>query len=74
MFQALIFAIVSANTGYIPARGKNQTELAKFGLKLQMSLIPLFIILIGIIIFIHFYNITKDIALANKKKLLEMRL
>jgi Na+/melibiose symporter-like transporter len=74
VFQALVFAIVSANTGYIPARGKNQTELARFGLKLQMSLIPMFIILIGIIIFIYFYNITKEIALANKKKLLEMRL
>ena len=74
VFQALIFAIVSANSGYIPARGKNQTELARFGLKLQMSLIPLVIILIGIIIFIYFYNITKDIALANKKKLLKMRL
>ena len=74
VFQALIFATVSSYTGYIPAKGKNQTELARFGLKLQMSLIPMVIILIGIIIFIYFYNITKEDALANKKKLLEMRL
>ncbi len=71
VFQALIFAIVSANSGYIPARGKNQTELARFGLKLQMSLIPLIIIMIGIIIFMYFYKITKDIALVNRRKLLE---
>lgn len=74
VFQALIFAIVSANSGYIPARGKNQTELARFGLKLQMSLIPMVIILIGIIIFIYFYSITKETALANRRKLLEKRL
>jgi len=74
VFQALIFAIVSANTGYIPAKGKNQTELARFGLKLQMSLIPMVIILIGIIIFIYFYNITREKMIANKRKLLEMGL
>jgi Na+/melibiose symporter-like transporter len=74
VFQTLVFAIVSANTGYIPARGKNQSELARFGLKLQMSLIPMVIIIIGIVIFIYFYNITKETALANKRKLLEKRL
>ena len=36
-FQALIFAIVAGFTGYVPARGANQTELARLGLKLQMS-------------------------------------
>jgi Na+/melibiose symporter-like transporter len=74
VFQTLIFAIVSSYTGYIPAKGKNQTELARFGLKLQMSLIPMFIILIGIIIFVYFYKISKEQAVTNKKKLIEMKL
>lgn len=74
VFQALIFAIVSAYTGYIPVKGKNQTELARFGLKLQMSLIPMVIILIGIIIFAIYYEISKEDAFANKKKLMELGL
>ncbi len=74
VFQALIFAIVSAYTGYIPVKGKNQTDLAKFGLKLQMSLIPMVIILMGIIIFAIYYEISKEDAIANKKKLLKMGL
>ena len=73
-FQALIFAIVAGFTGYIPARGANQTELARLGLKLQMSLIPLAIIIIGIIIFIIKYDISKEDAMANKIKLLRMGL
>lgn len=71
-FQTLIFVIVWTLTGYIPARGANQTELAKLGLKLIISLIPFVIILIGIVIFGLIYSITKEEATANRQKLLEL--
>ncbi len=73
-FQALIFTIVGTITGYNASLGANQTELAKLGLKMQMSLIPLFMIVISMIILIIFYTITKNDAEENKVKLLEMGL
>jgi len=73
-FQALIFAIVATITGYNPALGTNNSEFAKFGLKLQMSIIPMIIILIGTILFIFMYKITKEDAIKNKEKLIEMDL
>ena len=73
-FQTLIFAIVATITGYDPALGTNNSEFAKFGLKLQMSIIPMIVTLIGTILFIFMYNITKEDALKNKEKLIEMDL
>jgi len=73
-FQALIFAIVATIVGYDPALGTNNSEFAKFGLKLQMSIIPMIIILIGTILFTFMYKITKEDAIKNKEKLIEMDL
>ncbi|MBA7647622.1 Melibiose carrier protein [subsurface metagenome] len=73
-FQTLIFAIIATITGYNPALGTNNSEFAKFGLKLQMSIIPMIIILIGTILFIFMYKITKEDAIKNKEKLIEMDL
>jgi GPH family glycoside/pentoside/hexuronide:cation symporter len=73
-FQSLIFVIVWTMTGYAPEKRANQTELAKFGLKLNMSLIPFAITLIAIIIFAVLYTITKETATLNKKKLAQMGL
>jgi GPH family glycoside/pentoside/hexuronide:cation symporter len=73
-FQTLIFAIVWTATGYVPAKGANQTELAKFGLKLIISLIPFVFVLLGIIIFAVMYTITQEQAQLNRDKLLEVGL
>ncbi len=73
-FQSLIFAITSAFSGYDPSLGADQTELAKLGLKLQMSLIPFFIIIIAMTIFYFGYAINKSDAIKNTKKLAEMSL
>ena len=73
-FQSLIFVLVWTSTGYDPAKRANQTELAKLGLKLNMSLIPFAITIIGIILFAIMYTITKEDALLNKKKLVELGL
>jgi len=71
-FQTLIFAITWGYFGYVPAKGPNQTSSAIFGLKFVMSIIPFLIALIGIAIFFVMYQIDREIAIANKKKLLEL--
>jgi len=72
--QTLIFALVAGITGYNPVLEANQTPFAKWGLNLQMSLIPMVIILIGTIIFALMYKIRKEDAVANKEKLKELGL
>jgi GPH family glycoside/pentoside/hexuronide:cation symporter len=76
--QTIIFAIVTSFSGFDAnldwADSFHQTALAKLGLKLQMSLIPLGIILIGVIVFIFMYNITKEKAFENTEKLVELNL
>lgn len=76
--QTIIFAIVTSFSGFDAnldwAQGFHQTALAKLGLKLQMSLIPFVIILIGVIVFIFMYNITKEKAVENTEKLVELNL
>ncbi len=71
-FQTLIFAIVWGYFGYEPAKGPNQTSPAIFGLKFAMSIIPFIIALIGIALFYIMYQLDKEDAIANKRKLLEL--
>ncbi len=73
-FQTVIFAIVSGITGYNTALGIGNSDTAKFGLKFQMSIIPMIIVLIGTLIFIFMYKISKQDAIENKIKLEEMNL
>jgi len=73
-WQILIFMIVAAITGYNPTLGTANTDFAKIGLNVQMSIIPAIISLIATLIFFKMNVITKDIAIANKEKLIEMDL
>ncbi|MBA7662823.1 Lactose permease [subsurface metagenome] len=73
-FQSLIYVIVWTLTGYAPEKRANQTELARLGLKLNISLIPATLAVVSIIIFAIMYTITEEKALINKKKLVEMGL
>ena len=73
-FQSLIFVIVWTLTGYVPENRANQTELARLGLKLNISLIPAALAVVAIIVFATMYNITKEKARLNKSKLVEMGL
>ncbi|MFX1595067.1 MAG: MFS transporter, partial [Promethearchaeota archaeon] len=72
--QTVIFTIVSGITGYDAALGTGNSNLAKYGLKFQMSIIPTLILLIGTLIFIFMYKISKEDAIQNKIKLEEMKL
>lgn len=73
-FQTFIFAVVAGITGFDSALGLGQSDAAKFGLNFQMSIIPMFIILAGTIIFALMYKIKKEDAEANKSKLKELGL
>lgn len=73
-WQILVFAIVATSTGYDPQLGTDNSDFAKFGLLLQISLIPAIIMLIGTLIFIKFHDISKERAIEIKKKLIEMNL
>lgn len=77
-FQTIIFAVVTSFSGFDASLdwqdGFHQSAQAKFGLKLQMSLIPFSIIIIGFIIFVLIYNISKEKALDNVNRLIELKL
>jgi GPH family glycoside/pentoside/hexuronide:cation symporter len=71
--QTLIFAIVSSFTGYVS--GDPSTYAAGYiGLLMQISIIPFFIVIIGMIIFSLMYNITKEEALKNSEELKQIGL
>jgi hypothetical protein len=61
-------------TGYDPLLGTKNSDLAKLGLKLQLSLIPGLILLICTILFMKLNIISKEVAIQNKEKLLELGL
>ena len=57
--QALIFAIVHILTGFNPAV-EQQTSLALIGIRLQAAVIPAIVVLIGLIVFLKYYNLTPE--------------
>ena len=80
LWQVLIFLIVATITGYNPNidydydKGIKPSETARWGLMIQITVVPSALLLIGAIIFYKLNDITKEIALQNKKKLFEMGL
>jgi len=72
--QTLIFAIVSLFTGFVSGDPSTYTIGAYIGLLVQISLIPFFILLIGVIVFTLMYTIRKEDALKNTEKLQELGL
>jgi len=78
VWWTIIYLIVSTITGYDPAIEYTQanppTLVQRIGLNAQISVIPAAIMLIAALIFYKFNDLTKELALENKKKLLEMGL
>jgi GPH family glycoside/pentoside/hexuronide:cation symporter len=73
-FQTIIFAIVAGFTGYNPLLGVSNSNIAKFGLLFQMSIIPMIITIIGTVAFFFMYKVSKEEAKENKVKIEEMNL
>jgi len=73
MLQAIIFALVHIFTGFTPGSA-TQSPTAIFGLRLQMSVIPAIIMIIGILVFWKLYDITPEKKEITRKKLQELNL
>ena len=71
--QALIFAVVHVVTGFDPIRG-TQTDLALIGIRLQSAIIPAFVVILGFLIFLKYYDLTPEKTAINKQKLKELGL
>ena len=69
----MIFAIVSSFTGYVSGNPSTYAD-GYVGLLIQISLIPFFIVIIGVIAFTLMYTITKEDALQNTEKLKQIGL
>ncbi len=69
--QIATFAIVHMLTGFVEGQTV-QTELAKLGVRLHMSVIPAIILAICTFIYWKYYPITPQIWMENKKKLKEL--
>ena len=73
-FQTIIFAVVAGFTGYDPLQGTGNSDIAKFGLLFQMSIIPMIISIIGTVAFFFMYKVSKEAAKQNKVKIEDMNL
>ncbi|MHA1764362.1 MAG: MFS transporter [Promethearchaeota archaeon] len=73
IMQAIIFTLVHVLTGFDPDM-ETQTPSAVFGIRMQAALIPGICLLIGIIIFAKYYDLTAEKTSKNKQKLKEMGL
>jgi GPH family glycoside/pentoside/hexuronide:cation symporter len=80
LWQVLIFMLVAMVTGYDGtieydfSAGIIPSIPARLGLNFQISIIPGTIVLIASLIYLKYNTITKEVAIENKKKLLEMDL
>ncbi len=80
LWQILIFMLVAMATGYDAtidydyAAGIVPSQMARIGLNLQITIIPSVIQTIGALIFFKFNKITSEVAIENKKKIIEMGL
>ncbi len=70
--SALLLVAIVAIFLYDPLKGTENTEFAKFGLLVYISIIPLIITIISGIIILKLFNITKELAVENKEKLLKL--
>ena len=71
--QALIFAIVHVLTGFNPMRG-TQTDLALIGIRLQSAIVPAIVVILGLLVFLKYYDLTPEKTAINKQKLKELGL
>lgn len=70
--SALLLAVIVAIFLYDPLKGTENTEFAKFGLLVYISIIPLIITIISGILVWKLFNISKELAEENKEKLLKL--
>ncbi len=73
IIQAITFALIHILTGFEPG-STTQSETAILGLRLQVSVVPMILMLIGIILFWRLYDITPEKKIQIRAKLKELSL
>ncbi|WP_457557677.1 MFS transporter [Candidatus Harpocratesius sp.] len=72
--QALSFAIVHAATGFVNKSDVEQTSLAKWGIRIHMSVLPMIFMIIGLVIFAKMNTLTPDRVKKIRVELKELNL
>jgi GPH family glycoside/pentoside/hexuronide:cation symporter len=73
LIQALTFVLIHAMTGFREG-ASTQSPAAVWGIQLHFGIMPFMFMIIGAIIFLKCYDLTKDKVMANKKKVDELGL
>ena len=73
IIQAVTFALIHIFTGFEPS-AKTQSDTAIFGLRLQVAVVPMILMLIGVLLFWKLYDITPEKKEEIKAKLKELDL
>lgn len=73
IIQAITFALIHILTGFEPGSA-TQSATAVFGLRLQVSVVPMILMIIGILLFWRLYDITPEKKIQIKAKLKELDL
>ncbi len=68
-FQALSFALAHVFTG-LEVDPYSASE--KFGVRINLAIVPMICILVGTFVFWRWYNLTPDIMAENQKKIIEL--
>jgi GPH family glycoside/pentoside/hexuronide:cation symporter len=71
--QAFSFAITHILTGFVEG-SEAQSDLAVWGIHVHLAVIPLISMLLGVLIFWKFYEITPDISRENQLKIQQLKL
>ena len=73
--QALSFWAIHLITNFDPAlNAETMPDLAKLGIHIHMAIVPVFLLIIGVIVFWRMNTLTPQIVRQNKEKLKEMNL
>jgi len=72
ILSAIVFLIIDRAFGYVAESGPNQTPEAVLGLRIQLSIIPGIISIIGAVVFFMLYKLTKEEVADNSIKLKEL--
>ncbi|MFX1339306.1 MAG: MFS transporter [Promethearchaeota archaeon] len=73
IIQAFTFWIIHIATGFDPSL-KEQSDLALLGLRIQFTIAPMLIMVIGLIVFLILYDLNPEKVSANKEKLKKLGL
>jgi len=71
--QALSFAVVHLLTGFVEG-SETQSARAIVGIRIHFAVVPFFALLIGILLFWKFYDITPEKVSENQIKIKQLKL